>query len=122
VTSGIERIAAERTRQIEEEHYDAAHDDEHGIGELSVAAACYAAGASGERIYRMETFAAAVRFVDPWPWSDGDDRRPYDLNEGTLLADPTDEQAIRLLEKAGALIAAEIDRILRSKKKSRKRS
>jgi hypothetical protein len=113
--TGVERIAIERTRQVEKEGYDAAHDDEHGSGDLAVAAACYAAASCGLRIYEKQEFAAGMSFVDPWPW-EGYDARPYD-HHGGGFKDPDDDQALRLLEKAGALIAAEIDRVLRARER-----
>ena len=40
--TGVELIAAERKRQIEEEGWTAEHDDQtHGIGDLAIAGACY---------------------------------------------------------------------------------
>jgi hypothetical protein len=42
VKTGIELIAAERERQITAEDRTPKHDDEHRLGELSQAAACYA--------------------------------------------------------------------------------
>lgn len=88
--NGIERIAAERRRQIGKEGWTADHDDEHVGGELAVAAACYAARAG--QLDRDDP-------PDAWPWGD-EWWKPND--------DP-----IRDLERAGALIAAEIDRLLR---------
>jgi hypothetical protein len=80
--SGIERIAAERQRQIDAEGWTAYHDDKHEYGELLEAAACY------------------LGVGDPvWPWQP-ESFRP--------VGNP-----IRNLEKAGALIAAEIDRLER---------
>jgi hypothetical protein len=116
--TGVERIAIERVRQVEAEGYDAAHDAEHDGGQLAMAAACYAACAAGEQIYVMDEYASQLRFSDPWPWSDGSDARPYD---GNAPKEPTDEQVLRLLEKAGALIAAEIDRVLAVRAASDKR-
>lgn len=112
---GVERIARERARQISEEGYDDVHDDEHGGSEIAMAAACYAASAADKRIYVMEEFAASVSFIDPWPWDERFDNRPY---YGNVLQEPeSDAQRIRMLEKAGALIAAEIDRLLRRQMK-----
>ena len=130
MSPGTQRIAIERLRQVEKKDYDERHDDEHDKGELAIAAACYAFSAArsrrhkslvAERIYVMRTYAATVHYDDPWPWEERFDTRPYD---GNVLKEPTDDEAIRLLEKAGALIAAEIDRLLRaqadpSKKKIR---
>jgi hypothetical protein len=90
--NGAERIADERLRQIMAEGFTAEHDDGHIHGELAMAAACYAAPGG---IYDLHPV---------WPW-DGEDKRPDHT--------PTDDDRIRLLEKAGALIAAEIDRLLR---------
>lgn len=101
--SGIERIAAERRRQVEVEGWTPEHDSEHGHRELARAAGLYvwafhiAAGyaAEGSRYDPMD----ALGEVPPsWPWHP-DSWKPS--------ADP-----IRNLEKAGALIAAEIDRAL----------
>ncbi len=107
--NGLERIARERQRQIEKLDWTPEHDDEHEGGELAMAAACYA---SPDRIYVQQGFAAGLAFVDPFPWGPSADARPYN---GNVLKSPTDAQRLRLLEKAGALIAAEIDRLLRAK-------
>jgi hypothetical protein len=110
--TGIKLIAAERQRQIEVEGLTAEHDAEHNAGELAMAAACYAAP---ERIYIVRDFANAIHFVDPWPFENRYDKRyVYDEDKENVLPDPltysSDEQ-IDLLVKAGALIAAEIDRL-----------
>jgi hypothetical protein len=91
-TRGIERIAAERKRQIEEEGFAAEHDDWWNKNELAMAALCYAAP-DGKR----------HSFLCPWwPW------RWEWWKPGNR---------VRELEKAGALIAAEIDRLLRIENK-----
>lgn len=95
--SGLSRIAAERQRQLDVEGWTPAHDDEHDEGELAQAAACYALehyDLEGER-----TFAVPY----DWPWEDTWWRPGPDTIEGR----------IRDLEKAGALCAAEIDRLER---------
>ncbi len=106
--NGIERIAKERKRQTDKLGWSPEHDDHHDGGELALVAACYA---SPERLYVRREYAAGLSFDDPFPghWPDA---RPHN---GNVLKDPTDAQAVRLLEKAGALIAAEIDRLLRKK-------
>jgi hypothetical protein len=89
---GDERIAAERRRQFAVEDYDANHDNEHANNELARAAAYYA-------------LPAPLRPKHPnpmWPWS------VSAFKPGSGIAG-----RIRDLEKAGALIAAEIDRIQR---------
>lgn len=84
--TGVEIIAAERKRQIEVEGFTAEHDRGHGGGSLAAAAACYA-------LYKRSR-TDSVRL---WPWS-------------LKWWKPSDDQ-IRNLAKAGALIAAEIDRL-----------
>lgn len=117
-TTGIDLIAAERHRQISKEGHNARHDDGHTDGSLAMAAACYAAP---ERIYRREEPVDAVRFVEPWPWEHKWDKRfslgERKTNPGNMLPQIhtlTKAERIDLLVKAGALIAAEIDRLNRA--------
>ncbi len=104
--SGVERIADERARQIAKEGWDEAHDDEHKDHSLAMAAALYATPIP---------LSAGSAGVDPWPWHDDWDKRPRFTDTGRLME--ADAQGltmrVRCLEKAGALIAAEIDRLLR---------
>ena len=86
--TGIELIAEERKRQITEEGFDAKHDSHWIGGELSMAACCYA---------RQET-------KNP-------DFAPFDFPWEKEWWKPTPDDRIRELVKAGALIAAEIDRL-----------
>ena len=92
--TGIELIAAERERQISVEGWTAEHDDKHNNRQLVRAAACYA-----DPTY--ETVEFEMRDTPyRWPWEPSwwkPDRDP-----------------IRNLVKAGALIAAEIDRMQRA--------
>ena len=90
--TGSELIAAERQRQIEVEGWSPEHDDEHTSGELAFAAATYALYGTGEH-------NPQARADYLWPWDD----------EWLKITEPT-----RSLIKAGALIAAEIDRRLRA--------
>ena len=96
MTTGIELIAAERKRQVEDEGWSSEHDDEHHDGELARAAACYAdyAKNAGSRRAALR-YAEAGRSPGTWPWL------PVWWKPTTRL---------RMLVKAGALIAAEIDR------------
>ncbi len=88
--NGIESIAAERERQISEEGWTPQHDDKYQESELASAAACYCfAGAS----YVMAHDGYPPKW---WPWA-------------ASWWKPTDRR--RDLVKAGALIAAEIDRL-----------
>lgn len=118
---GAARIAAERERQKEHEGFDAEHDREHFRHELAWAAACYAAPRA---IFHLQSnMEGSFEFYDPWPWDDADDRRKPDEGDavgGTrvgvdlavVLGTKETDVRIRELEKAGALIAAEIDRLL----------
>jgi len=99
--NGVERIAAERQRQIEEEGWTVAHDDDWENDELALAAACYAI--PKRRRKRKDDWNVSMRRY-LWPW----DERWWS---------PTPNNRIRELEKAGALIAAEIDRLLRLEEK-----
>lgn len=109
--TGAERIAAERQRQIEKEGYTAEHDDNHhDCGELALAAALYA---SPVRLYAQQSrLHGGMTFFDPWPWESWHDkRRPRGQIENPRKTPRA--RRIRMLERAGALIAAEIDRLLR---------
>ncbi|KSV16332.1 hypothetical protein DA01_03575 [Dehalococcoides mccartyi] len=115
--TGIELIAEERKRQIEVEGFNAEHDDDvyHESGELALAAACYA---SPINLYQCEITTRGTLYSDPWPnlWEGAQDKRKrrdpwFNIIEpnGSL---PSTER-IRNLVKAGALVAAEIDRLQR---------
>lgn len=91
--TGAEMIAAERRRQIDEEHWTPEHDDGHRHGELAKVAA---------------TLAVAVTdavVVDSDGYGSGDN--PWGVESKHL-------NPIRALTVAGALIAAEIDRLQRA--------
>lgn len=121
--AGIDDIAAERRRQIEQEGWSFGHDDEHADGSLALAAICYA---TPRLLYVRRDYANRIAFDDPWPrsWSEDYDKR-YCVGEcvknpGNCVADPatyTDKERRDLLVKAGALIAAEIDRLDRAQAK-----
>ncbi len=100
--TGIQLIEQERLRQITQEGWTAEHDDRHTSGELSMAAMCYAAYV-GNTLH-PDTQGDGDWDIKPpewWPW-DGSWWKPK--------LDPVDN-----LVKAGALIAAEIDRLLRER-------
>ena len=81
-------IVAERVRQVVKEGWLPEHDDQHAVGELAAAAACYC---------HPEPCMDDTRGVPfSWPWV----RRWWK---------PTDRR--RDLVKAGALILAEIERL-----------
>lgn len=131
--TGIELIAEERKRQIEVEGFDAKHDDEdcNCNGELAQMAVCYA---TPEPVYRLRHYEGFFEFLDPYPesWDEEWDKRarivsedPLDIDEKQIpySYDPDDKlipnqelpvtERIRNLVKAGALLAAEIDRLQR---------
>ena len=98
--TGVEMIAAERARQIEVEHWDAEHDDHHVNRELVWAAVCYAAYPSDLFWKTRDRGTGKACLLDPWPWEANWDRRDR-------------HPRIKRLAIAGALIAAEIDRLER---------
>ena len=93
--TGSELIAEERQRQIEKEGWTPAHDDKHTGGELNYAAASYTWAANHVRCFPQ----VPIHAPQTWPW---------DLAWWKPAKEPT-----RNLVKAGALIAAEIDRLQR---------
>lgn len=101
--SGAELIAVERRRQIAEEGWTPEHDDEHTSGELTDAAACFLLAADG-MVHKgwSQARAREKMLAFCWPWS-------------PAWCKP-DATAIGNYKKAGALIAAEIDRQQRLKK------
>lgn len=90
--SGIQRISMERQRQIEQEGWAPEHDDRYVNHELKSAARCYLLAAHHHEV-------TAFNVPTLWPWA-------------PEWWKPSDDP-VRNLEKAGALIAAEIDRINR---------
>lgn len=107
--TGIELIAAERKRQINEEGWTPTHDEMYMAGELALAVACYA---SPVPLYQWLIDVDKITFVDPWPGWDKRKRIPL-TNELIRNEELPVAERIRNLEKAGALIAAEIDRLQR---------
>lgn len=97
--TGVELIAEERQRQIEKEGWTPEHDAEHTDESLSKAAACYAMP-SNERTKYQSFHSQYGNFPRWWPFS-------WDLK----FWKPTPDNRIKELVKAGALIAAEIDRL-----------
>lgn len=94
MSKGIELISLERKRQIEIEGFDEKHDSRNLPNELAIAASCYCLP-HGQREFRVR---------DQWPFA-------YEWWK------PTPEDRVKELTKAGALIAAEIDRLLNCKNK-----
>lgn len=110
--TGIELIAAERKRQIEK--WNGQHDDDHHRTELVYAAICYAApyrkgegksmGKPNRIVLEDKRAYGTVIYQDPWPWDDKWDNRDKHSRKKRLAI-------------AGALIAAELDRLEREKLK-----
>jgi hypothetical protein len=88
---GAALIAAERRRQVDEEGWTPEHDDEHINGELTSAARCYSI------VYTPKSPPPFGGYAW-WPW----EQRWWKPGN-----------RIENLVKAGALIAAEIDRLKR---------
>jgi hypothetical protein len=90
IRTGIERIAAERKRQIEEEGFTAEYEDQWQMGELIKSAVWHLY--PGEKKNKLEQICRhwAAKGLESSP-----------------------DNRIREMEKAGARIAAEIDRLLR---------
>lgn len=85
-------VLAERQRQVEVEGWTPEHDDQHEVGELATAAACYAGNAGG--------YVWAGGWPgEVWPWA----------REWWKPSTPR-----RDLVKAAALIIAEIERLDRA--------
>ena len=98
--TGIELIAAERDRQINDEGWSAKHDDQHEENELAWAACYYAMPCP-----RALGLGAIVYPLAMYP-------RTWDRKWCKRLGQ---YDRVRDLAKAGALIAAEIDRLQRLK-------
>ncbi|MCA1988148.1 MAG: hypothetical protein LDL07_03245 [Desulfarculus sp.] len=105
-TNGVDLIAVERRRQVEVEGFDAARDDRWRRGELAQAAAYYAfpgddVATGVTHKWGTGSFSVSLaKLMFPAGWSlNGREKSRHDR--------------IRQLTIAGALIAAEIDRLLR---------
>jgi len=114
--SAIQLIADERQRQVEVEGWTEQHDDSHTDFQMSMAAACYVSENVSKhlenifktnqsplaefKIYQLKDFKGKpIGWTRGWPW------------DNKWWKPSTDK--IRNLVKAGALIAAEIERLQR---------
>lgn len=102
--TGAELIADERKRQIEVEGWSVEHDAQYTHNELINAAICYC---QPESTRTYDRFRLWIHLENPdditippivWPWA-------------KEWWKPSPDDRIRELTKAGALIAAEIDRL-----------
>ena len=96
--TGAELIAIQRKRQIEELGYDYENDSLYANNQLSDAAICYALSEADRDIENEEGVSLNVAI---WPW----DKKDWK---------PTPNDRVRELTKAGALIAAQIDFLIKS--------
>lgn len=96
--TGPERIVVERWRQIDVEGYDVSHDVEQLGGVLARAGIAYALSAIG-----MMDEAREV-----WPWID----KPHGFKPACEASNLSPSARLKDLTRAGALIAAEMDRVL----------
>jgi hypothetical protein len=98
--TGVELIAEERQRQLQKCNWSPEHDDEHTRGELAIVGACYANAAASinNGANPEEQQKQLARWV-MWPFTE------------PPKVEPTPHEN---LVKAGALIAAEIDRLQRA--------
>jgi len=92
--TGVELIAIERKRQIEELGYDYAHDHLYADEQLAKAGAVYALPNKLRELWWGNDWASITRRFWPWDWK---------------YWKPTPDDRIKELAKAGALIAAQID-------------
>lgn len=99
--TGIDLIETERKRQIEVEGWDEEHDEDHTSMCLTTAAVSYALDVAAEHADVAKSWKEIFKkhSVELWP---------FDLE----WYKPTPTDPVRQLVKAGALIAAEIDRLL----------
>ena len=100
MSKGVERIAIERKRQIEELGFDYSNDSIYSDQQLAKAAACYAVPESIRVFWKKSNWFNLV--ANLWPWSH-------------KYWKPTPDDRIQELAKAGALIAAQIDYELNKK-------
>lgn len=103
--TGAQLIEDERLRQVEGEGYTEEHDNQNAAGELVGAAVCYALVSKIANALRTDVHCYSQRLFGQWPFE-----------WGSQHWKPSADR-IRNLEKAGALIAAEIDRLMRSQPK-----
>jgi hypothetical protein len=103
--TGIEIIAKERKRQIEELGYDYSNDELYANEQLSRAGATYAMPKFIRIMYQSFSFKNGEQKFFPrwWPWDE-------------KYWKPTPGDRIKELAKAGALIAAQIDWIQNNQK------
>ena len=117
VKTGIELITEERLEQLEKHNWTSKHDDKHKSGELAYAAAICA---STLRIYHKHEYANNIHFdvlaMKGWKLPLNWDGNVLLDNCKNPLLNSSYKIRIHQLKVAGALIAAEIDRLNRLKR------
>ena len=101
--SGIELIEEERKEQIERHGYVQGHDDFHDVNEIAWAAVSYAMPYGFQSDFPHNNGNIQLSRLAFWPWDEE-------------YFKPSNDR-IKELKKAGALIAAEIDRLQRLKQR-----
>lgn len=104
LNNGCGLIAKERDRQINELGYNVKHDELYSNNELALAAASYALKDELQTEWQRNSIRHRSNL---WPW----DKKYWK---------PTPNDRIKELTKAGALIAAQIDRELYELQKQNK--
>lgn len=94
--NGIDLIREEQERQIMEEGWTKEHDDSHSPGALALAGSCYAEAAA-MRLAPIAFRPDVEEIPENWPWE------PQWWKPKNTLRD---------LVRAGALIAAELDKMI----------
>ena len=110
---GAEMIAVERQRQKDAEGWTPEHDDEHTLGELAAAAACYALINTRWKDAAIlgEPLIASIL----WPW-EREWYKPAEYPDPPYGPNLHIDRRVKDLVRAGALIAAEIDRLERQRR------
>jgi hypothetical protein len=110
--TGAELIAEERERQIAQEGWTPEHDDGHKDESLARAACAYAYPTGGA-VFRHAGLTVMLERQWFWPWPIEQFKGKHGLDAKLQTKEQRETGRIRDLVKAGALIAAEIDRLQR---------
>lgn len=110
--NGVDLIKQERERQINQEGWTAKHDEQHTEGELALVAALYATPIP---LFAERKHNTTTEYYDPWPWHDTVNYDRYNDGGVNIEVPAWDKRKkhsrLKRLIIAGALIAAEIDRL-----------
>lgn len=110
ITKGGEIVLAERSRQINEKEYTPNNDLRHNTDQLALAALCYVTPWR-KRLGSWYKLGSTTPFQ--WPWHARFWRPGHQIGSFPGYWEKEDLDArIRELAKGGALVIAEIDRLL----------